>query len=129
MVMDTKLGRMVAHLDGLLLIKSHNPLITWFCKNTRQTKGIISLLPAFRGLLTIKLYNTLITCSCKVTWQTKIIISPLPVYLWPPKLADLDGFLLIKSHDPLIMWPCKVMWKTKTLSATRVSIATKLGLS
>ena len=30
----TKLGRMATYLYGLLPIKSHDPLITWFCKIT-----------------------------------------------------------------------------------------------
>ena len=30
--MVTKLGRMIASLDGLLPIMSHNPLITWPCE-------------------------------------------------------------------------------------------------
>ena len=30
--MATKLGRMIASLDGLLPIMSHDPLITWSCE-------------------------------------------------------------------------------------------------
>ena len=30
--MATKLGRMIASLDGLLPIMSHEPLITWPCE-------------------------------------------------------------------------------------------------
>ena len=43
--MATKLCRMVMYLDELLLIKSHDPFITWSCKITWQTKIIISPLP------------------------------------------------------------------------------------
>ena len=32
MPMATKLGRLVTNLDLLLLIKSHNPLVTWSCE-------------------------------------------------------------------------------------------------
>ena len=32
--MATNLGRMVTYLDGILPIKSHDPLITWSCKIT-----------------------------------------------------------------------------------------------
>ena len=32
MSMATKLGRMIACLDGLLPIMSHDPLITWSCE-------------------------------------------------------------------------------------------------
>ena len=28
----TKLGRMITYLDGLLLVKTRKPLITWSCK-------------------------------------------------------------------------------------------------
>ena len=40
----TKLGKMAAHLDGLLPIKIHYPLITWSCHITWQAKIIIYLL-------------------------------------------------------------------------------------
>ena len=35
MPMATKLGKMVTYHDGLLAMKSHDPLITWSCKITR----------------------------------------------------------------------------------------------
>ena len=35
--MATKLGRMVAYLDGLHPMKSHDSLITWSCKITEKT--------------------------------------------------------------------------------------------
>ena len=38
----TKLGRMVTQLDGLLLIKLHDSLITWSYRIMWQTKNIIS---------------------------------------------------------------------------------------
>ena len=41
MAMAIKLGRMVAHFDELLSIKSHDLLITW------HTKAITSLLPQY----------------------------------------------------------------------------------
>ena len=37
--------RMETYLDGLLPIKSHDPLITWSCKITWQIKFFIFLLP------------------------------------------------------------------------------------
>ena len=39
--MATKLDRIVAHLNGLLPIKFHNPLIKWSCKTMWQAKTII----------------------------------------------------------------------------------------
>ena len=45
LLMATKLGRMVTYLDGLLPIKSHDPLITWSCEIPGQIKSTISLPP------------------------------------------------------------------------------------
>ena len=36
--MATKLGRMITYLDSLLPLKSQDPLITWSCEITWQTK-------------------------------------------------------------------------------------------
>ena len=41
----TKLGRSVTYHEGDSTIKSHDPLIMWSCKITRQTKTIISTIP------------------------------------------------------------------------------------
>ena len=38
---DDHQTRMVTYLDGVLPIKSLDPLITWACKITQQTKTII----------------------------------------------------------------------------------------
>ena len=43
--MATKVGRMVTYLAEFFPIKSHDPLIIWFCKIMRQTKIIISPMP------------------------------------------------------------------------------------
>ena len=37
--MGTKLGRMIASLDGLLPIMSHDPLIIWSCERRGSLKG------------------------------------------------------------------------------------------
>ena len=44
MAITTRLGKIVAHLDGLLPIKAHDLLITWSCDITWQAKTIISSL-------------------------------------------------------------------------------------
>ena len=96
--MTTKLGRMVTYLEGLLPIKSHDPLILCCSKITWQTKSIIPPLPhcltkldrmvtCLEGLAPIKSNEPLITCSYQITWQGKTIISPLPQCLWPANLA------------------------------------------
>ena len=47
MPMTTKLGRMMTYLDEILPIKSNDPLITWSCEITWQSKTIIPTLPQF----------------------------------------------------------------------------------
>ena len=152
--MTTKQGRMVAHLDGLLLMKSHDPLMA-------MTFG--SILTYLKRLLTVKSHNALIMWSYKVTWQTKIIVSLLPECLRPPNLAGwlvtlmgcyllshmtlwshistmtlflatelgrmvtyLEGFLTIKSHNALVIWSYKVTWKTKII-LKKIAYGYKLG--
>ena len=39
-LMATKLGSMITYLDGLLSIKSHDPVISWLCEITWPTKTI-----------------------------------------------------------------------------------------
>ena len=102
--MATKLGRMLAYLDGLLPIKSHDPLIKWSCEIPWQTKAILSLstttiskasttakpmstkldrmVTYLEWLLHIKSHGFLITWSCKITWQPKIVIYTLTQCLW-----------------------------------------------
>ena len=58
--MTFKLGRMVAHLDGLLPIKSHTATVPTVMKHGRMV--------TYReGLLTSKSCNALITWPYKVT--------------------------------------------------------------
>ena len=97
--MATKLGRMVIYLDGILSLKSKNPLITWSCHITWQTKTIISPLLQWpwppnvvAWWLTLKDSYRLVTrsfnvWSCLITSQSKRIISLLLQNLWPPNLA------------------------------------------
>ena len=40
--MNAKLGRVVAYQKIVLVIKLHDPSITWFCEVTRQNKYFIS---------------------------------------------------------------------------------------
>ena len=122
--MTTKLGRMVAHLNGLLSIKLHDTLITWSCDFMWKAKTIISPLPQpvstnlgrmvtyLEGLLSKKSHNILVTSSGKVTWQAKIIISLLPECLWyqawqngsspwwaaTPKVSWLFDHVILRDH-------------------------------
>ena len=43
--MTTSLFRMITHLDSIIPIESHDPLILWSCEIIWQTKTIISLIP------------------------------------------------------------------------------------
>ena len=95
--MITKLDRMVIYLDGLLFIKSHDPLIMWSHKIYCQIKNhyifttTVSIATRLgrmvthpNGLLLIKLHDPSITSSCEITQQPNIIISTLPQSISPP---------------------------------------------
>ena len=71
MSMATKLGRIVTFHEGIPLRKSHDPLTTWSCEITWQTKNIFtttkpmatklgSVMTYLEGLLPIKSYDFLI---------------------------------------------------------------------
>ena len=45
MLMATNFGRVVIYFEGFLLIRSHDPSITFSCKITWQTEIMFSLLP------------------------------------------------------------------------------------
>ena len=64
--MATKLGRIVTYLDKLLLIKSHDLLVTWSFEIS---------------------HIHIITCSCDIAWKTKIVIYLVTQYLWLSILA------------------------------------------
>ena len=88
------------------------------------------ILTYINELVPIKSYDTLITWSCEIPFQIKTFISPPTQCLWPPNMVrcwhTFRGLLIINSFNALIMWSCKVTWQ-KHISATRVSMATKLG--
>ena len=123
MPIAVKFGRMVTYLDGLLPIKSKDPLITRSFNITWWTITIISPLPQwvdyFQWLLSTKSYKALATWPCKVKWQIKNQCISITRVAITDKLGMmvtyLDGFLPIKSHDPLITWSCNITWHTKTI--------------
>ena len=131
MHMATKLGKMVSYLDGLKPIKSHDSLITWFCKVRLQTNHYFSTTRVFDATrrdrmilitypdkrLLVKSLDPLIMWSCEIRWKTKTIVSPLPECLLPPNLV---GWWLTfsGSHpllDPLVTWFCYITWQTETI--------------
>ena len=89
--LSIRLPNLSYNLDGLLLIKSNGPLVSWYCKITWQTKIIISPIsqclrpPNLGGRVVtylkrvppIKLLDHSVTLSCWIIWQTKTIKSPL----------------------------------------------------
>ena len=100
MVMVTKRDRMETNLEGLLPVKSQDPLITWSCNITWQTKTITSPLPV-----------------PTITKLTRIV-------------TNLEGLLPIMFLDLLVMWSCKITWQTKTIISLRTGclMTTKLGI-
>ena len=78
--MATKLGKMITYLDRLLLIKSHDPLISWSCKITLQNKTTISPLSERLWLPNL------------AGWYRSYLDGPAP----------------IKSRHPLITWSCEI---------------------
>ena len=78
--MATKLGKMITYLDRLLLIKSHDPLISWSCKITLQNKTTISPLSERLWLPNL------------AGWYRSYLDGPVP----------------IKSRHPLITWSCEI---------------------
>ena len=125
---SAKLDRLMTYLDRFLAIKPLDPLITWSCEITWQTRIIISPLPwsyiatklgrvvtFLNGLVPIKLHGSWVTWSCKITWQIKKIISPLLQFLCLPSLAGWQ-LIIRDSHNvtwPLITWPCEITWQIK----------------
>ena len=82
MSMATKLGRIVTFHEGIPLRKSHDPLTTWSCEITWQTKNIFtttkpmatklgSVMTYLEGLLPIKSYDFLIIWLYEIMWQTR----------------------------------------------------------
>ena len=64
----TKLGWVVTYQEGLPPIKSHDPLIIWFCKIIWQTKIIITPLPKWLWSPDFAGSWLALMGSCKVTW-------------------------------------------------------------
>ena len=122
MPMTTKFGRVLTYHEGLPSIKSHDPLIMWFCEITQQTISITTMpmatelgwvVNSLEGLLTIKSKKSSIKWSCEITWHIKDIIS-LPAYGHQAWQGGYNEELSsIKSHDILAMWFCEVTWQIK----------------
>ena len=105
---------MVAQLDRLLSIKSHESLITWSCKIMWQTKTIIlSTLPQSLWPPNLEVTLPWGAPNHKVTqrshhavfwkWhekQTFISANWVPLMIKLDRIPYLSGLLPIKSHGP-----------------------------
>ena len=76
MPMTTKFGRVLTYHEGLPSLKSHDPLIMWFCEITQQTISTTTMpmatelgrvVTSLDGLLTIKSKKSSIKWSCEIT--------------------------------------------------------------
>ena len=123
--MATKPGRMMSYLEWLLLIKSHDHIITWSCKITRQTKIIIypltqclwlSILAGWGYTMSgcfhkvtrffdrVVLQGQVKYFSCCITTTTGSIATKLgKVVTYYKKLQP------VKSRNPLRTWSRKVI--------------------
>ena len=127
--MDTRISRVVIYHKGLIPIKSHDPLITWSCEITWQTKIIITQLTEWfmvtklcsmgtylDGFLTIKSHDPLITKQLYLHYNS--------AYGHCRMLTYLEGFITIKSYNILLD---HVTNESLYISTTRLAMATKLG--
>ena len=132
MAMTTKLSRMIAHLDELLPIKSHDSLITWSCDITWQDKVITSPLPQclwpwnlvgwwliLKGSKTGSLQHPdLGVLQSHVADEDHYFsTSRVPMASKLDRMvAHLDGLLPIKFHNPFkILWSCDITWRARTI--------------
>ena len=129
--MTTIFGRMVTYLNGLLPINSHDPLITWPCEITWQTKTIISQLPQCqcppnltRWWLTrwapthnvTRLFGLVVFRDHMTNWNHYISNTTMPMSdKFGRLVTDLEGLVRIMLPDPFVTWSCKIMWQTKTI--------------
>ena len=70
--MATKLGRMIASLDGLLPIMSHDPLITWPCEIRGSLTGWGSAYKRLCRHRLLVLFETLVKCSSNVNQLSNV---------------------------------------------------------
>ena len=115
MPMTTKFGRVLTYHEGLPSLKSHDPLIMWFCEITQQTISTTTMpmatelgrvVTSLDGLLTIKSKKSSIKWSCEITWHIKDI--SLPAYDHQARQGGYNKEISsINSHDILAMWFAK----------------------
>ena len=97
---------MVIYLNGLLPIKSNEPLITWSYKITWQTKVIISLPPQCPWPPNLERWQFTSMGSCTI-----IFINTMSMAINFDRVGMYkEEFPSIKSPDSLITWSCKVKW-------------------
>ena len=129
--MATKLGTTVTYLEELLIIKSYNGLIAWYCEVTWQTKIILYALteclwPPIRQddnlswlapTHRVPWLFDYVFFSDHVTNQNYCIstVTVLMATKHGRMMTYFEGFLTIKSHKTLTTWSSKVNWQTETI--------------
>ena len=118
-----KLGRMLTYLDEFLPIKSHQPLITWSCKITSQTKTIMSPYHSVYGhktcqdgdyldrflTIVIQSFDHVVLQGHVTNKNHYISITRVPMAIkFDRMMTFLDGLLPVMSRDPLITRPCEI---------------------
>ena len=118
MAMATKLGRILAYLDGLLPIKSHDPLIfqdhvtkylhyhNAYGHQTWQDGDL--LLEAANNKVTERSDHVVV--QSHLTNENHCISTSkvLMTTILDRMIIYFDGLLPVKSHDPLITWLCEI---------------------
>ena len=99
MVIATKLSSIVTCLDGLLIVKSHDPLVTRGF-NHKVIKRFDQVV--LQDHLTNENFYI---CTTRVSMATKL----------GRMITYLDGLLATEAHDPFITWSCEITWQNKPL--------------
>ena len=123
--MVMKPGKMMTCLEGLLLIKSNEPLITCSCEITWQTKIIISplwqcLWPPNVEVWWLTLRGSYPQSHMIIWWQVlwNHYISNTTIHMATKldrMVTYLKGFLPM-SDASWVTWSCEITWKIKNIS-------------
>ena len=109
-------------------INSHDPIIMWSCKFTRQTKKYLHYQSVYDHqswqdgylLWWAPAHKVTGPFDCVVSQDHVIYKNHISTYTVPmttklgKMITYLQGLLPIKSHEALIVWSCKITWQTKT---------------
>ena len=117
MPMVTKLTKVVAYHGGPPLIKLYDPLITWSCEITWETKTIKSSLQECPGHQICEDGGPPNLTECgDLPWE-----APTRKVTWP-----FEELPCMHLHDPSRKWCCQVTWQIKCIISPLAEDA-KLG--